>query len=115
MPQPYIPPDNRAQIYVVGDLRTCEFINAICSQCGHQADVDPRPIVDRHGPWFPLGQIAKRLRCVNCGGRAVFPPRITSSLKPKRADGTLTYHQWHKMLRAPRIHLNEQVRRMTGR
>jgi hypothetical protein len=114
MPQPYIPPDNRAQIYVVGDLRTCEFINATCSACGHQADIRLEPIVDRHGPWYPLGQIAKRLCCSRCGGRAVFPPRITSGVKPGRAIGTLTYHQWHKMLRGKRRHLNEHVSRMSG-
>ncbi len=79
------------------------------------ADIRLDDIVDTHGPWFPLGQIYKKLRCAQCNGKAAFPPRIVSSLKPGRAAGVMTYHQWFKVLRSPRHPQNNpQVRRMMG-
>lgn len=96
MPAPHRPPDFYPAPRVVGDLRLCEYIVAECSSCGHCGDVVVTDLVERHGPWFPLAVLARRLRCTKCGG-AARPPRVASRT-PRRAT-YLTYHDWFRATR----------------
>jgi hypothetical protein len=43
-----------------------DALYAYCKRCNHGARVDLGPIIERHGPNYPVERIVKRLRCMNC-------------------------------------------------
>ena len=50
----------------VGDLvEHCENLYAYCRRCQHGSRVELGPIIERHGPNYPVERVVKRLRCMN--------------------------------------------------
>lgn len=51
----------------VGDLVANDVaLYAYCRRCQHNAPIDVTAIIARHGLYYPVERVVKRLRCLNC-------------------------------------------------
>ena len=43
-----------------------QYVLCWCNRCGHNADIDPIPLISRLGPLFPVPELGGRMRCTSC-------------------------------------------------
>lgn len=43
-----------------------QYVMCWCNRCGHSADIDPTPLINRLGPLFPVPELGGRMRCTSC-------------------------------------------------
>ena len=43
-----------------------QYVMCWCNRCGHSADIDPTPLINRLCPLFPVPELGGRMRCTSC-------------------------------------------------
>ena len=59
-----------------------------CNRCGHNAVLDPLPLVDALGRLFPVPELGTRMRCSRCQTRDI----TTRPAWPAYGGGQMTRH-----------------------
>ena len=63
-----------------------QYVMCWCNRCGHSADIDPTPLINRLGPLFPVPELGGRMRCTSCEARDV----ATRPSWPNHGGGQIT-------------------------
>lgn len=59
-------------------------IEVYCAKCIRKNRLDPRKLVKQLGADATIGDLARRLKCISCGGRSEFKPRLRPVLRRRQ-------------------------------
>ncbi len=64
--------ENRLTSDTLGNLPRGSVLWAHCTPCGRSAELDAQALTERLGTGFRVNDLRDRLRCSQCGKRAIF-------------------------------------------
>jgi hypothetical protein len=78
-----IGPDGTVRLHAYLRHENVHWFSAGCPDCGHRAPIGVRPAIAIMGSGeATVGQLARRLRCSQCGGQAMGQITIASDHRP---------------------------------